>query len=451
MPDRVAKGIIMVRLRMELKPEKERILSNLSMPPEFYINVKDGKDFDMVRQTVGGRQDLQSYSKDTIKLYVDELMGYEVLKYYLIDSVVALLFWRGQVKFYGFWLPIHSMALFLAGITLAERPSLYPSFWFFGLGWMLLSLQTYRNNSSNPWHKTKTFIGLTQDFLTGTCFDGPPKKIAAHENEEEAKEEEKRQKERIEKARKQAEAYLQAQNELLAEHEGMMAQVGDQTADTDISSKKGKVSIDPLKFILYPIQQYLAKACHALRTVRCILTWDEPYISYIITLAAFAIGIVFLIVPWAFIIRWTSRLVSWLLLGPHMKLVDIYWYSKVEELSEEEQREQIRQALTTQLKTAQAYAAHARIERENAAKLKDIKKVLFGQFVTKIPLMAAQRFADIPLHSSTATPYKPPEDLPRAIPERVPGQQLVGTMIPRIMEVDEDGTAPKNEEAKKND
>jgi hypothetical protein len=48
MPDRTAKGIIMVRLRMELKPEKERILSNLAMPPEFYVNVKSAKDFDMV-------------------------------------------------------------------------------------------------------------------------------------------------------------------------------------------------------------------------------------------------------------------------------------------------------------------------------------------------------------------------------------------------------------------
>jgi hypothetical protein len=350
---------------------------------------------------------------------VDELMGYEVLKYYLIDSVIAVLFWRGQVKFYGFWLPIHSLALFLAGIILAERPSLYPSFWFFGLGWTLLSLQTYRNNSSNPWYKTKTFIGLTQELLTGHCFDGPPGKIAAHENEEQAMEEERRQQERIEKARKQAEEYLKAQNEMLAEHESMMAQVGDQTADTDISSKKGKVSVDPLKFILYPIQQVLATVCGALRTVKSILLWDEPYISYIITLAAFAIGIVFLIVPWAFLIRWTSRLVSWLLLGPHMKLVDIYWYSKLAELSEEEQKEQIRQALTVQLKTAQAYAANARLERENAAKLKEIKKALYGQFVTRVPVLSAQRFADIPLHSSTATPYKPPENLTRAIPDRV--------------------------------
>ena len=48
MAEREAKGIIMVRLRMELKSEKDLILSNLALPPEFYVNVKDGKDFDMV-------------------------------------------------------------------------------------------------------------------------------------------------------------------------------------------------------------------------------------------------------------------------------------------------------------------------------------------------------------------------------------------------------------------
>jgi hypothetical protein len=39
----------MVRLRMELKSEKDRIMSYLRFPgPQFYVNVKDDKDFDLV-------------------------------------------------------------------------------------------------------------------------------------------------------------------------------------------------------------------------------------------------------------------------------------------------------------------------------------------------------------------------------------------------------------------
>jgi hypothetical protein len=47
--DREPKGVITLRLRMELKDEKELILSNLGMPPEVYVNTKSAKDFDLVR------------------------------------------------------------------------------------------------------------------------------------------------------------------------------------------------------------------------------------------------------------------------------------------------------------------------------------------------------------------------------------------------------------------
>lgn len=451
MPDREAKGILMVRLRMELKEEKELILSNLQMPPEFFVNVQSGKDFDLVRQTVGGRQDLQAYNKDTIQLYIDELQGYIVLKYYLIDAIKSILFWRGQVKIFGFWLPIHSVAVFFAGVTLAEKPSLYPSYWFFGLGWLLLSVQTWRNNTSNPWLRTKTFMSLTQELLMSMSFDGPPTRIAAHENEVESKAEEKERKDRIEKAEKQAEEYNKAQMELLQEHEAMMAQVGDQNADTDISTQNGGMSIDPLKFILYPIQQYLAMACNALRLVKNFVIWDEPYVAYIITLASFAIGVVFLIVPWAFLIRWTSRILAWLLLGPHMKFVDIYWYSKMEDLTDEEQRQQIEETLTLQLDTARQYAAAARMLREDAIKLRDVKKALFGSFITKVPVLRSERFPDIPLHSSTATPYTKPESPVKAVTEKVSGQHLVGHMIPRVLEDEEELPPAKEVDAKKKD
>lgn len=46
--DRAPKGTITLRIRMEMKTEKELILSNLGIPPEVYVNVKIAKDFDLV-------------------------------------------------------------------------------------------------------------------------------------------------------------------------------------------------------------------------------------------------------------------------------------------------------------------------------------------------------------------------------------------------------------------
>jgi len=52
--DRKPTGTITLRMRLDLKSEKERIMSNLQVPPEFYVSVKNSKDFQLVRQTVHG-------------------------------------------------------------------------------------------------------------------------------------------------------------------------------------------------------------------------------------------------------------------------------------------------------------------------------------------------------------------------------------------------------------
>ena len=166
---------------------------------------------------------------------------------------------------------------------------------------------------------------------------------------------------------------------LLEEHESQMAQVGDQTANTDIATGTGGVSLDPLKFVLYPLQQYLALTCKALRFVKNVVIWDEPYIAFILTFVFFGIGFVLLFVPWMFLFRWTSRLVAWVVLGPQMRFVDIYWYRKFEEMTDEERAQQIRSGLKAQLEAARALASAARIQTEDAIKLRDIKKALYGR------------------------------------------------------------------------
>jgi hypothetical protein len=413
-------------------------------------------------------------------MYVEELQSYKVLQYYVMDAAISLLFWRGQVPFMGIYLPVHSLVAFLAGITLCERPTLYPSYFFFGIAWFLLAVQIDRNCSANPWTKSKTFIGLLSALATGKSISGPLGTIEAHQNEKESKEEAELLKSRLEKAKKEAEETQEAQMKLLQEHEAMMANVGDQTADTDISTNQGGISLDPMKFILYPIQQYLFMACNALRFSRNVISWDEPvsylirffyldsqtqasynfcnycpspcrqYIAFFLTAGSIVLGVVFLFVPWAFLCRWTSRIIAWLVFGPHMKLVDMFWYSKLEELTAEQRRQQIRDALTAQLDAAKAVAAAARVQREDAVKLKDIKQALYGKFITKVPILRFERFPDIPLHASTAKPYDASETRGRAIPDRVAGQQLVGTMIPRIVDEDELPSEGTDANAKKN-
>lgn len=448
--DRQAQGVLIVRLRMELLGEKDLIISNLkNIPiPEFYVNVKKGKDYDLVRQTVGGRHDLTSYSTKTIGLYGEELLGYQVAQYYLIDSVISLLLWRGQVPLFGINWPFHSLYFFFTATTLAARPWLWPSFFFFNIAWFLIALQLWRKASANPWHKSKTFLGLSSALISGHSYNGPSNTIEPHQNEKESLAEERVFEERVENAQKAAAEALEERNKLLAEHESMVAEAGDQTMDNDISTKGGGVSLDPLKFVLYPVQMILAKVCNVLRLFKNIMTWDEPYIAFLLTVACMALGLVFLFVPWAFLFRWTSKILAWVVFGPHMKLVDVYYYSKLESLTKDERDKQLKEVFANELKTAQMYASIARIQRENATKLKVVKQHMYGKFITRVPVLRMERFQDFPLHTSTAKPYEP---RPMPTPERVSGQHLVGTMIPRIMEhaVENDKVTETKEDEKK--
>jgi len=446
--DREAKGTVTLRLRMELKNERSRMLSCLGIPPEVHFNVQKPKDFEMIRQTVDGRQDLKAYNKKTIQLYVDELKSTQYVRFFINDAIVSLLFWHGQVRLCrNFWVPFYSFVLFLAMIALAEFPWLFPSYLCFGLAWVLLSAQNHRHNAPNPWNKTKSFGSLLVALLIGGSPLTGPESIEAHQNESESIEYEANLNERIQRAKEDEEKLQEYHMKLLEEHEELMANVGDQVADTDIETKSGGISLDPFKSVLYPIQRTLAKACNGLRLAKNILLWNEPYYAFFLTNVLILLGMVFLITPWGFILKWAGRIIAWGLFGPHMKLVDICWYRKIDR-SREARSLRLKEEYKSQLEQARGTAAMIREQREKALKLQAMKKLLFGKYVTNIPVLRLERYADVPLHSSTAKAFEisqsPLASLKNVV--RVNGQQLVGDMIPKILsEEEEKGAAGKNE------
>merc|ERR1712165_219861 len=86
--------------------------------------------------------------------------------------------------------------------------------------------------------------------------------------------------------------------------------------------------------------------------------------------------------------------------------------------------------------------SEARIQNENARKYRDFKMYFFGRFLTKVPIFRMDRCLDLPLVTSSATPYEEKKisigEL--AIEEATKhdfevGQQLVGAMIPKIRKV----------------
>lgn len=267
-----------------------------------------------------------------------------------------------------------------------------------------------------------------------------PHEIQPFENFEKAKAEAKEWVDRIEDSARRAE--LAAEEAQAAEEERMreLAEIGE--VENDISTKVNQGSINPIRAALYPIQLMLGILVKGIRVVKHILTWQEAYLSFWITTGSLVLAIVSLFIPWLWCLKWGSRVFAWTLFGPWMKLADIYYFSLLEpETEEQRQRRMQAERLATKLTHIDA-VTEARIQRENISKLKAMKKYMFGKFALRIPVLKQDRFFDIPLAESFATPYEE-KDLSLAALAmdeagynrvRVPGQTLVGDMIPYVQE-----------------
>lgn len=365
--------------------------------------------------------------------------------FYIQDGVVALLLWRGTLPVYvpiidkSVVLPVHSISAFVITTVLAEKPQLIPSFFFASVAWLLLAAQSYRRSLPDVWSRCKSYTEFVEAVILGESRTSPDS-IPVHANYTEAQAFLDRWQKRITDAEKAATKAFVEQAQAQAEYERQMEDVGD-TADQDIAAQtSGGVSIDPFKGLLFPVQQNLAMICRYVRHIRHIVTWQECYIAFWITTGCLLLSFMCLFVPWFFLMTWTARVSVWVLFGPWMKLVDVYYISLIKPLTDEEEekkKEREREQRFLHTKTA---ISEARKKREEHIKLKEMKRYLFGKFITRVPVLKEDRYRDLPTPESHAEPY-----LPGSIPlselamqeagyhrARMRGQHLVGNMIPKV-------------------
>ncbi|EJK45473.1 hypothetical protein THAOC_35911 [Thalassiosira oceanica] len=240
-----------------------------------------------------------------------------------------------------------------------------------------------------------------------------------------------------ERARIRAEEYARQQEEYLRELE----EIGD--VQYDLSAQTvGGFALDPTRAYLYPIQQYLGVACEALRILKNILLWEECYLSFWIVVGSFSLAAITFFVPWRFIIGWTSRIVIWLVFGPWMMAADRLYFSRYSDESQDEKKRRLDELKLKRRERHDKLVLEAQVAREKAAKLRDFKCYLFGNHISHVNVLKKDRYYDLPLSASSATPYNPEAKSlgEQAMDEagygktRIEGQQLVGEMIPTIQE-----------------
>lgn len=413
-------GTIILRLRVEYD-EKKYLMEGWKTPPVQWVNSQQWKSHRVAKYCCDGPHDTEVFEMKLFRSHINELLtAKRTLTYVIGDSLHSLIFWRGQVKVGNTWLPLHSAIVFSFSVHAVEKPQLLPSFFFFACGWIMISSMCQRESHPSPWHRGHSFYHYWNILLHGKSFH-VPQEIRPLQGHKEALKYEKAWQDRL----VEDDARWAKQAELDAKVKGIS---DDTVIRTKAKAKANAPLVDPISAMagarLLPYQQRLGRYCDKVRYVRNVMNWSESVMSFWYTVGCIGAGIFGLFVPWAFLIRWTSRLIVWICLGPWMKGLDIFLHGLTVEEEVERQKmkssNQIKQAFQLQCKAAKTL-------RENTLKLKAFRVRLFGKYITRLPEYNLTRHEDVPLPESTAEPYCGSEIKPSLI---VPGQNLTGVMIP---------------------
>jgi hypothetical protein len=311
------------------------------------------------------------------------------------------------VQFGKLFLPVHSFLFFTSACILIERPYMFPSFLLLSVAWIMLATQTIRHQNPSPWSSCPSFSYFL-DVLRYGHSQLVVDKIEAYQNWKEAEAFERQCQQRLEK-----------DQELAAKQAALKAKI-DHIGDDKIHTKQTDGLSIALLERLGRYQAMLGRYCGYCRYVKIIVTWEESILSFWITAIFLAAGLVSLLLPWGFILTWTSRLFVWGLFGPHMLIVDVFLNN------DSDSREK---NLLKAIESFQKDSQSARMRRQDAVKLKDLKKLAFGEFSTLVPSHNLSRHYDRPLPSSTAVCTSRKKI--KFSPSIMPGQQLFGKVIPR--------------------
>jgi C2 domain len=410
--DRSAIGSVTVRLRIEYNDERESLLAALRPRPTFHINVRKEKSLSVLRYTCFGEygdDNEHPFDLTVTRSYVNEIFEYKRnIGYCMSDAIRSLIFWRPQVRVVNLYLPLHSFFFFCFATTFVERPYLAPSFFLLSIAWIMIASHTLRMQHPSPWNRCHSLWHYASILRTGKS-PRLVRSIKVNQGSIEAEKYEMEIQDRVEKDLSQAAKQYEMQQEI--------ASLGDESIHTKLP-----MGIPLDMFVrLTRYQGIIGRMCKKMRLIKSVITWEEGVVSFWITFCFLAAGLVSLLFPWLFILRWGSRLVVWGLFGPHMMILD--WWLRAEGKDEA--------ALKKAMENFKKDSWFARLRRQEALKLRDMKCLAFGKFITLIPSFNLSRHYDRPLPESFARLHSPSVVKGKVSRRGVPGQQLFGIVLPR--------------------
>ena len=318
--DRISHGTVTVRLRFSYVNQRQLLLTALKPPPSLSFNVQHRSQHNVIRKTCNGERNMEHYEIQTIQDYMEELTDYYFNTITFVKEGCKTVFlWRAQSsisipmsyhKSMILYLPIHSIISFVIGIILVEYPHYLPSVLFGSVGWMLIATMNLRKKHPNPWMHTKTILEFIQMLILGTNILSKQSSYKSDQNKILAEAYDESWKQCIMETKQATEE--RKIHRLQEKEEYIKIVNNDEHSHIDDAKILPKVdAFHLLKPLLYPLQQNLSNACHCFRLIRNILYWEESFISFWISLISMILAILFIYIPWQFLLYWMAKICVW--------------------------------------------------------------------------------------------------------------------------------------------
>jgi hypothetical protein len=271
------------------------------------------------------------------------------------------------------------MVSFGWGVILARDFEKIFSFICFCLAWVLLATMEHRNTHPNPWKHCRSYVSLLRVLVFDKSFQQLT--IEPNQNIGEIIEYESYQNER-KQLRKEAIEHTKIEKDA-REKRLQQQQQKQEKQNVDIATQATggftEFALAPFKPALLPIQMLLYRICVILRAVSSIVLWDDSIAAFWIVTVALLASLLLAWIPWAFVITWSFRIFVWVILGPWMKLVDIFFVNKLQNMTDEERKAKIDEDYQRRYEMLLGESYILKLMAEYSTKIQDIYQYMFGQ------------------------------------------------------------------------
>lgn len=280
-----------------------------------------------------GAHDTEHCSLESVLLLVHELVANYDSLCYLLDVMLEIWLWRGRLyitRNVSFWFPLHSIVTFAATLACVERPDLLVPIILYFISYILLVVNFHMSRHPNPWKRCISSLQLNLIVLLGNNIQ-IPSLIKAYQGEVSVLNDDKIKLLRRARMKRFLARILSLTQEVSPVYHDLCR------FSEDMDQEAMEHSMIRLLENRYMLPHILLRwACGVTRSFRNFVTWKEPYATHRFVQDMSLLATFWIVFRLNVVFQWILRILIFALLGPLMKLTDIYffepWYPPHEEL-----------------------------------------------------------------------------------------------------------------------